>query len=346
LQFLQQRTMADNSHNSQEEEVLACSFHRWYQDFLSVTFPSVVIALPEVFIEYLLADGINLPHQMTDDGSDSSGWGDGGSDLGSEVGGPNEYFFPDIMNAISCAITDLGGAVLPKLNWSAPRDAKWMYGTLRCETAREVLTLLKSSDFIAHDLCHGFDHCVSSNGSRNRSRPDVFYLVLREWRAINEANEFRCFVHDRHLRAVSQRHGSMFFPHLVDPQFTGKVLQSIIKFFSEYILQRFPLQRYVFDILVGKPPKHRVRLVDFSPWAPSTDPLLFDWEELDTLAAGEGDAPEFRVVQSETENRAKLEHYHSLPLEVAELGVKSPEEIEALCRRAEETIQAGSQDRV
>jgi len=32
----------------------------------------------------------------------------------------------------------------------------------------EVITLLKSSDFVAHDLCHAFDHCDTQRPRRKR----------------------------------------------------------------------------------------------------------------------------------------------------------------------------------
>lgn len=61
--------------------------------------------------------------------------------------------FPELEAALTAAIEALGGAVCPKLNWSVPRDAMWVNGgTLRCETAGDVMLLLKSSDFVQHDL--------------------------------------------------------------------------------------------------------------------------------------------------------------------------------------------------
>jgi len=51
-------------------------------------------------------------------------------------------------------IEDFDGAVFPKLNWSSPKDATWISttGTLKCETVSEIFLLLKSSDYITHDL--------------------------------------------------------------------------------------------------------------------------------------------------------------------------------------------------
>jgi len=322
--------MSDEANGVKVEEVLACGFDRWYENLTSTTFASRVIPLSEDFVQYLLEDGIRLPATVagdaaaSDDGN-SSGWGEGGSD--SDDNCPT---FPDIEAAIRTAIADLGGAVLPKLNWSAPKDARWVYGTLKCESVKEVLLLLKSSDFISHDLCNSFDHCCDRN--QHSSRPDVFHLVLRRWRSIDESSEFRCFVRRGQLRAVSQRLTHIFFPHLLDPAFAEIALQSINQFLNDSVQGRFPLDSFACDIVLGKLPRLKVTLVDFSPWAPSTDPLLFEWDELETSL---GLSAEFRVVQREGEERSKLENYHCVPLEVAELGVSTPEEMEELCRRAE-----------
>mmetsp|Transcript_14218 Transcript_14218/g.28646 ORF Transcript_14218/g.28646 Transcript_14218/m.28646 type:complete len:327 (+) Transcript_14218:50-1030(+) len=325
--------MGENARHVTVEEVRACSFHRWYETFRDVTFPSIIIPLPEDFVKYLLTDGIHLPAQADDPDSDSSGWGDGGSDSGDEAGAPDGACLREVAEAASRAIEELGGEVLPKLNWSAPKDAKWVFGTLKCRNAQDVFTLLKSSDFVAHDLCHSFDDCTDREGGA--PGPERFCLVLREWRSLNEACEFRCFVRDRELRAVSQRHTSGFFPHLLEPQFREALLQRLEAFLAER-LAAFELQCFAFDALVGKPPQLRVRLMDFSPWAPSTDPLLFEWEELEAPRAG---APEFRAVPREGAGRARLEDYHSLPLEVAQLGATSAEEMEELCRRAEQHLR-------
>merc|ERR1711924_567942 len=163
-------------------------------------------------------------------------------------------------------------------------------------------------------------------------------IVLREWRSINESSEFRCFVRAGRLLAVSQRHSSLFFPHLVDIDFTTAIMERITDFFAERVQCGFPLQRYVFDVVVGKPPRQKVRLFDFSPWSPSTDPLLYDWDELESIDVQSMESPSLRVVRSESDKRAKLENYHALPIEVAQLGAQTPDEIADLCRRAEATI--------
>lgn len=106
-------------------------------------------------------------------------------------GAPPQPSFPELEAEMREAIAELGGAVFPKLNWSAPKvrlplrlsplarafasgphycapppspppaahsaqDATWISttGTLKCDSPSEVFVLLKSSDFVVHDLAH------------------------------------------------------------------------------------------------------------------------------------------------------------------------------------------------
>lgn len=64
------------------------------------------------------------------------------------------------------------------------QDAAWVTPTknLKCTTLDDVYLLLKSSDKISQDLCTA-EKCQVSP-----------CLVLKEWREINPAYEFRCFV--------------------------------------------------------------------------------------------------------------------------------------------------------
>jgi hypothetical protein len=53
----------------------------------------------------------------------------------------------------------------------------------------QVVLLLKSSDRIAHDICHAFDGC-----NREPEHPVAFTLALRKWIPLKLEREFRCFV--------------------------------------------------------------------------------------------------------------------------------------------------------
>lgn len=181
---------------------------------------------------------------------------------------------------------------MPKLNWSAPKDATWISATnsMACTTPNDVYLLLKSSDFITHDLEQVFDDCEDESEDENdtakadeeasvdKSLSNVPYkLVLRKTiPAFNPALEIRCFVRSRHLLCMCQRDLNHFdfLPRLIPK------LRSLIQDFFEKNLKRsFPEESFVFDVYVP-PPHDRVWLIDVNPWAQRTDPLLFSWMEI------------------------------------------------------------------
>ena len=67
---------------------------------------------------------------------------------------------------------------------------------LRCQTPEDVYLLLKSSDFIAHDLEHAYDDCEEEDRypCDRQSAPPKFSLVLKKWFSMPRSHEFRCFV--------------------------------------------------------------------------------------------------------------------------------------------------------
>ena len=78
------------------------------------------------------------------------------------------------------------------------QDAAWLLPSsspLRCTSPADVYLLLKSSDFVTHDLSADsvFEGCVGSDGSSEGYRLE---LVLRKWFAIDPSREMRAFVRD------------------------------------------------------------------------------------------------------------------------------------------------------
>jgi hypothetical protein len=141
--------------------------------------------------------------------------------------------------------------------------------------------LLKSSDFITHDLEHAFDDTEDGEGAEaeltNATIP--YHLVLRKAFEMNPSVEFRCFVRNRKLIGLTQRDLN-HFDFLFDLQ--DRLRSKIQEFFDVRLRDTFPDDNFVFDVYVPNP-YERVWLVDVNPWAPRTDPLLFSWLELLTM---------------------------------------------------------------
>lgn len=231
-----------------EEELAACAIQAWYSCFKRHTMKTCSILLSKEFVnDFLLTDGIVIP-EMDE--------------------------FAELQQ-IEAKRHELGRFVFIKLNWSSPQDAQWMTGSLKCVTLEDILLLLKSSDFVAHDLTHAPTHDM--------------YLSLRKWKSIQSSMEFRCFVKDKSLIGISQRKCRESYSFLKDMKSTLQI--AIESFYEREIKDQFALSSFVFDIYFQE--NKRIILLDFNVFHPTTDSLLFSWDELLEIS----DTCEFRIVQ-------------------------------------------------
>ncbi|RAL60825.1 hypothetical protein DID88_010150 [Monilinia fructigena] len=109
--------------------ILNCSYDNWHAKYRSSTLKSRIIPLTSEFLSYLREDGIVLPSEIAtfpppesyNNNSTSGGWDE------DEVAesDPSDKF-AEIHKQIQETILELGGSVVPKLNWSAPKDATWI----------------------------------------------------------------------------------------------------------------------------------------------------------------------------------------------------------------------------
>ena len=287
-----------------QKNVLNCQFPSWYHIFKNVTFRSKIIPLQQDFIDYLNEDGIVLPSgndspnefiNNNEDEADSDEWSESEEDTTATATAP---VFEELTRKIEEAIESLGGAVFPKLNWSAPRDSAWISynGTLKCTTPSDVYLLLKSSDRVSHDINQPFQKC--EDGEDNEmAESSGFVLVLRKWFEIPSSTEFRCFVRKGHIIAVSQRDTASHYPYIAE--FYCDIHDQIKEFFHKKIANKFPDSDYVFDVFLQS--KTVVKLVDFNPFGAVTDPLLFTWDELSKFQPDDEDEDDtmFRFVTSD-----------------------------------------------
>ncbi|PGH17253.1 cell division cycle protein 123 [Polytolypa hystricis UAMH7299] len=280
--------------------IMHCSYHYWHPKYRSATPKARLIPLSEPFVNYLRADGIFLPPQdentVADDDSgvysisEASDYDDGDDNDPSVE-------WQEIHAQIKETIAELGGMVAPKLNWSAPKDATWMSATndMECRTPNDIYLLLKSSDFVTHDLEHAFDDCVSDGNEASQEEDEAnddpreiniksitdrskipYHLVLRKYINLNPSLEFRCFVRDHQLLCICQRdlNNFEFLFGLRDG-----LRRRIQSFFDTKLKSSFPDPNFVFDVYIPAP-HNRVWLMDINPWAQRTDPLLFSWLEI------------------------------------------------------------------
>ncbi|KAI0215240.1 cell division cycle 123 [Lamellibrachia satsuma] len=300
------------------QHVLNCQFSSWYNQFKETTIKSHIIDLPQEFIDYLHADGLVLPDscEETFDRTDFEG------DSDDEVAWDNDTrvakapSFPQFEGQLKSAITKLGGKVFPKLNWSSPKDAAWIIhdNTLRCTCPRDIYLLLKSSDFVTHDLTQPFDQC---DDHTDGDQLTVGYqLILRQWHSVHPGLEFRCFVKNNKLIGICQRHHSSFYSFISTDK--EDIITDIKTFYWDKINERFPDCDYVFDVYRKK--KEKVYLVDFNPFGSVTDSLLFDWQELKTNTNTASENPVFRYVQDELGVQPAPYHTSGVPQDFIHLA--------------------------
>ncbi len=290
-----------------KSHILNCSYHSWYPRYRlshllvvsradqgryrSITPKARLVPLSASFLSYLRADGIILPPEDVPSSNGSNTDDEDEDEDEDEATDPSQAWF-DIHQKIKSTISELDGSVMPKLNWSAPKDATWISATnsMACTTPNDIYLLLKSSDFITHDLEQVFDDCeVESDDESKVGNEDEeisvdeslsnppYHLVLRKTiPAFNPALEIRCFVRSRHLLCMCQRDLNHFdfLPRLI-PKLRSLIQDS----FDKNLKRSFPDENFVFDVYIP-PPHDRVWLIDINPWAPRTDPLLFSWLEI------------------------------------------------------------------
>jgi len=293
-------------------DVIASDFSSWYPHFEDITFESVLIDLDKKFIDFLLEDGIMLPKCCQEESStlqtDDSDWSDQDEDNQEDAIRPD---FPEMHSQVKEAISRLGGAVFVKLNWSSPKDANWMLPQgLKCFSFSDIIHLLKSSDFVTHDLTAPFEHCADFTGASLHNFK--YKLVLRRWADTNPLHEFRCFVRQNHLVGISQRDCTSHIPGMEDSK--DAIIRDLSDYYDRYISGKYSRESFVFD--VWRPSPREILLVDLNPFGVQTDSLLFDWDELkDTDQFASSDEPEFRFVDSNRGIQPSTYGMYKVPIE-------------------------------
>ncbi|MFW5802717.1 MAG: hypothetical protein ACOCWJ_02255 [Verrucomicrobiota bacterium] len=107
-------------------------------------------------------------------------------------------------------------------------------------------------------------------------------LVVRPYRRMDKAREFRVFVHQRKPVAISQYHLDRHLPGIIKRE--REIITKTHKLIGQ-IADRLPAENIVVDIYITS--DGEIMLVDMNTWGGDTDPLLLrTWERDWTSDAG------------------------------------------------------------
>lgn len=195
------------------------------------------MTIPAIFVEIPSGDFVNVF-----DGREFAGSDDFILQLENAIGGKKHFI---------------------KTNNRSPKD--WSYPDApSASNAKEAIHALAGSMRILDDCVDLMDIAP-------------FYAVVRPWVDIDPKYEFRCFVKNGKMIAVTQYFYDRYFPGL-DIEAGG--IKEKIEIFHQALAERYPVKDYVFDVYINS---GTVILIEINPYGLS-DPCLFEtYENIETV---------------------------------------------------------------
>ena len=216
-----------------------CSMPVWYPALAEWSFPTSFIRLKDEVCRYLAADD-------------------------EERSRFDETLSAGVIEELRKVMNRMSGAQFISVDNCSPTD------TERFETKRGAVHSPESAwSFI----------CKSQKIRESAAKGEVRHLCIRPYRNMTLAREFRLFVADGKLAAMSQYNLIRHFYRL------DGVKEQYLKLAEEFVRSiawKIPLEKLVIDIYITSSGK--VMVVDLNTWGEPTDPLLLrswerDWSE-------------------------------------------------------------------
>ncbi len=114
---------------------------------------------------------------------------------------------------------------------------------LQVRNPQQVVDLLTKSQRVFSDINFYFGHRVANSTSAK------LFLILREWTEMPQDHEFRCYIVNRKIVAISQYQCYCVFPAMQNVEHVRRIRDVIVQF-HEQIKQDIPMHDYVIDIAV------------------------------------------------------------------------------------------------
>ncbi|OHS93948.1 hypothetical protein TRFO_39856 [Tritrichomonas foetus] len=166
-------------------------------------------------------------------------------------------------------------------------------------SADEAFELMKWSSRIISDLK------IFLTASENSEWFDIKIVVRQFIEDLDVSNEFRGFVKDGKLTALSQYQTECYFPEIAKN--ADKIANNVKTFFNDVLLDKFPQWAKEGSVIDFAVVKDKVYIVELNPYGPCSGACLFNWQTDKEILSGNKPF-EIRVVQDHVEH---LEAYFS-----------------------------------
>ena len=182
-----------------------------------------------------------------------------------------EYLYSDagkkIMGELSGPMGDIPGNAFVFVDCCAPTD------TERFESKGGAVYSPRSALFYL---------LQSKKVADSAAKGEVEFICLRPFRKITKAREFRLFIYEGKLSAMSQYHLIRHFRRL---EGVKEAYWKLAENFIGEIAWRLPVKTLVMDIYITS--GNEILIIDLNPWGDGTDPLLLNsWERDWSIPAG------------------------------------------------------------
>ena len=170
---------------------------------------------------------------------------------------------------------------------------------LTIKDLRKAMSLISGNSFVSVDLCSPtdterfetkrgavysaesawFNLASSTKVRQSAAAGEVEYISIRPFRRMNRPREFRLFIKDGKLKAMSQYYLIRHFRRL---EGVKNNYWEMAKNFVDEISWNLPIKDIVMDIYFTS--NQEIYIVDFNPWGNPTDQLMLnswerDWSE-------------------------------------------------------------------
>ena len=230
-------------------------------------------------------------------------------------------FPPELVGEVEEAIGELGGRAFFKLGTRSPKDA--VLDFVHPRTEREIVSVWETRgaeglddgawgsdnrDLVAYVsgcmralVAESIEDVVWLMVSSLRVRQDLraamanselqVDLVFRDWHDMGPADEFRVFVKDGGITAISQYFHFVVLPELQAAGAEDRVRSAIQNLWTEYVdpvADQLPCQSYTADVMIDG--NGKAWITELNPFGPVAGPCCFSWVEDADLLNGVGDA--------------------------------------------------------